>query len=274
MATQHSAPKSLSKLTDFSTLQYHVTNLPQELQDEILLWLIRIILQPGKIYLDSFGKPHSANPDHHTNDPESSRLNNISNVLCLSKAMLEKSAGVLYAGNTWVMPSGAIEQEFFQRWDRRDLRLLPTVELQPASSDKLMWFHTVKESRTSFYEYFIFSDLDRFGSTTLRMWLMDIWGDRRITRDDLMLDVEGHDFKKPSFQGSEFKGLLKLIDIRRDYEREIHQQRQVPHCRPERRTVLGVRWLEGRPDQVLTINEEARKRMVVELKDRWRVHDL
>ena len=253
--SQRPLSKELSELTDFAMLQDHIDRLPQEMKDEILFWLIRAALRPGKIYLDSRGKPHTTNPERCANNKKSSKLN--ISLLGLSKAMLKDSTKLLYEGNLWVIPSGIIEQEFFKSRDRRDLRLLPTVELQPISDDVDCWSY-ISEPNALVFESFYFTglisrhpyfDLCPHYTTPIkwRLWLIDTWSDKRVTRGALLLDVEGHNFNAEGVNDAD----------------ESLNLAPVPDCQPRRKTLFGVPWLEERSDQVLTFNDEFRRKLVI-----------
>ena len=247
---------------DFPTLQKRIASLAQELKDEILFWLIKVSLQPGKIFLDGRGTPYTEDPSQRASDKEASRLN--ISILRLSKKMLPSSAKLLYEGNVWVMPSGALQRDFFHHWNRHDLRLLPAVEMQPQRSEIGVWHSPEPRLSAPFnaalrFEGF-YLDNDSLGSinemqakANWRLYLSDVWCRKVFPRESLL----------PGDSGC----IYEDQDDRRG-------QKSVPESlvygfQARRKTVLGVPWLEGRrggAGQVVAFGERSRKEILAEIE--------
>ena len=103
----------------------------------ILVEVLKLYLQPGKIFLNESGKAYQ-DTSVHDDQGKLYDLPDLSILLALgsrtSKGWPQRAAKILCSENTFVMP-GKVNDEFFTRWDRADLRLLPHVELQANYSD-------------------------------------------------------------------------------------------------------------------------------------------
>ena len=132
-AHQRDRQRSLSQ-DSFARLQGHIAALPRELQDEILIQLLRLYLQPGAIILGPWGKlVRSSNVvDYYRYCRHENLLPDVSIMLGLSKKWLEHAKGILYCNNLWIITDGHFDgmtPAFFKRWHPEDLRLLPLVLL-------------------------------------------------------------------------------------------------------------------------------------------------
>ena len=125
--------RSLSQ-DSFARLQGHIAALTRELQDGILIQLLRLYLQPGAIIVGPWGKPvRSSNVvDYYKYCRHENLLPDVSIMLALSKKWLEHAKRILYCDNLWITMDGPFDgmtPAFFKRWHPEDLRLLPLVLL-------------------------------------------------------------------------------------------------------------------------------------------------
>ena len=161
----------------FAQLQRRIGDLPQELIHMIFLELMRLCLRPGKIFLNEYGKAYAplAEKEKDKQRPEKRYDKpDLSIVLALNKNHLGLAADMLYNGNVFVMPRAVgvsdrrhqrrsearrterAFKQFFQRWYRQDIRLLPSIELQTTGEDMHLWYCN-EPTRFYFYTYY-----DRF----------------------------------------------------------------------------------------------------------------
>ena len=120
---------------EFSNLQERLKDLPNEIRDHIFIELLKLCLQPGKIFLNRHGKPDLAVHGMRSRRRDRYRRPDLSIFLALSKAYLPLAAKLLYQGNTFVLPSGLVSSDFFERWNRADILILPFVELAITDDD-------------------------------------------------------------------------------------------------------------------------------------------
>ena len=111
-----SADAVLCHLQDqsFASLQYHISDIARELQDEILAHLLELHLQFGKIYLGLDGR--GSRKLRHVNPPD------LSIMFALNRRWLQKAKNILYLENIWVMPrKGNLQKGFFDHWHAEEL---------------------------------------------------------------------------------------------------------------------------------------------------------
>ena len=135
---------------NLSALQRRVVRLPQELQDDILEWLIRMYLVPGKVFLDAGGRftnkekrSRSAlstqraqraqrEDSFHKNEDEAFRDPDFSIFQALSSRRWAGIAcEIFYGGNTFDLPREIMIARLFpRRLGPERIAMVKSVELR------------------------------------------------------------------------------------------------------------------------------------------------
>ena len=171
--------------------------LPQEIQDIILVELLKLCLNPGIIELEFDGRQARvlSRRDYHVDQ----RIRfttvvdyptlDVSIFKALNKRWANKAFSILYCDNIWALPcvyhphhfpDRRLRDLFSQRWRIEDILKLPRVQLDPYPvdlmlSDELPYLFEFKRSDT---------DLRPFEASLLRI-LIDARGCEGLTLDDL-----------------------------------------------------------------------------------------
>ena len=151
--------------------------------------LLKLCLQPGKIFLNRHGKPDVTVHRERTSLGKRYPKPDLSILLALSTDHLPLAFKLLYQGNTFVMPPGDVSSDFFERWHREDLQILPFVELSITRGDLAIYQYQPSKSRPNPAS----ANFDIRRSYTIRgepchtyrAWLYDTWRFKQFCIQDL-----------------------------------------------------------------------------------------
>ena len=165
--------------------------------------LLRLCLQPGEIALGVDGKGLReilfidltvSDLDVKYQLPE---FPDMSIMLALNKYWLLRAKEILYCENLWIMPlkwSCEMEPDFFYHWHAEDLRLLPSVVLDPAL--EVDWQIRVDASRKEIFASTRLDTLEEISNHLARpvseARFAEVWAYRKITLTDLMGSADGN----------------------------------------------------------------------------------
>ena len=160
-------------------LQRGIALLPQELQDEILFELLKIHLVRGRIQLDNHGRATKQQQSDQIFLPKP----RASILTVLGRKRLSWARELLYS-NTFAMPTGNIDDEFFRLWDLDTLRRLPRIELRIDIQDfKIDTWYLLPKRRI-----FRFRSARKSFANGNRLPLPKIWSYLSLTIDGALSD--------------------------------------------------------------------------------------
>ena len=252
-------PQSDAKHSEFSKLQTRVQQLPQELEDMVLFWLIEASLHPGKIFLDGSGRACieriSPGDCRSYDKPYPSIL------LALNKKLLPQAASLLYRENTFVLPSGPISEAFFYRWARMDLRRFPSVELRAEGLNMDCFACTYDPSKSSKIQTFWFQFHSSMSCALpqdrLRRYLLAIWYDKSF-----MIEKHPCSLKTSESVFNDFPGISSAIEAWEEIDQVLEQDSVAP-----RREIFHSVCPKDEP-QAITFSECGKRRLLATL---WRL---
>ena len=134
--SNHTMDHPVGYTTEFASLQRNIQNLPQEMQDAILLELLKLSLRPGKIFPSKPKQTIEARDISMDFAPTSTKYAdaNVDILLALSHAWLPLAQDLLYGGHTWVIAEGEpVKTRFLSKVGQDNRARITSIEL------KLTW---------------------------------------------------------------------------------------------------------------------------------------